>query len=184
MSWVRRSIDEVESSDKASPYRSRSPYPLWPPRLSTIVAGLFVGFSLFWMNFVDHVFAGALADKYGWPFTCRLTSPKTLSFSQNVYTAAMVADLAISAALLVSACVTTQLMACLLARSRRLTLADLIIVIAAAALLLAGCRLEETFLPRIVLICFFYSLGSLIVLLICRVLHLELPRTDDPVERE
>jgi hypothetical protein len=157
--------------------RPRTEY--WPPRPSTIIAAVIVGASLIWMNFVEPDLARGLSDRYGWPFAYRLTSSRPTGPSRALYAAALGADLMISAALLASAFVTTQLMACLLVKSPRVTVRLLGQVVVASALFLAGCRLRENFLAYFLIIGFCYGLASFIVLVTCLLLRLELPRRDD-----
>jgi hypothetical protein len=180
MSHLDRPVAEVEPIDEAGPHRDRSGYPFWPPRLSTVVTAVIVGSSLFWMTFIDADFARNLSEGYGWPFRYQLAGPNGPGPPGGFYLAALVADLAVSVALLASACATTQIAACLLVRSPRFTLRILAFVVAVIALFLAGCRLRETFLADVFHTVFYYSVASLVALVVCLLLHLELPRRDDP----
>ncbi len=95
----------------------------------------------------------------------------------------MAADLVISAALLASACVTTQVAACLLVRSPRLTVRILGLAVAAVAMLLAACRWKEDYLAYFLYTGFYYSVASLVVLVVSVLFHLELPSCEDPERR-
>jgi hypothetical protein len=180
MSQLDRPVALFDRSDEVGPHRARSLYPFWPPRPSTVVAAVLVGCSLFWMAFIDREFARNLSEGYGWPFHYHFEGPNDPGPSGGFYAAAMAADLAIAVALLASACATTQIAACSLVRSPRLTLRILGFVIAVIAMFLAACRLKETFLACVFYTGFYYGLASLIVLLVCLLLRLELPPRDDP----
>src|SRR5262245_59313349 len=181
MSQLHRPVAQLERSDEAGPHRARSLYPLWPPRPSTVVAALFVGCSLFWMTFIDREFARNLSEGYGWPFHYHFEGPNDHPGpSGSFYLAALATDLAIAVALLASACATTQIAACSLVRSSRFTLRIVGFVIAVIAMFLAACRLKETFLTCVLYTGFYYGLASLIVLVACLLLRLELPLQDDP----
>jgi hypothetical protein len=179
MPEVHRPVAEAAAPDEAAPRRDRSPYEYWPPRLSTVIAALFVGGSLFFINFVDVNFAQNLSDLYGWPFshhyTHHYTPPRHLAPSRAFAIAAMAADLVILALLLASACVTTQVAACLLVRTPRLTVRILILVVFVTAMLLAAYRWKEDYLTFVLYGGFYYSVASLIVLLLSLLLRLELP---------
>ena len=179
MTHFGRPAAEWERSEEIGPLRVRSLYPYWPPRPAMVVAGLLVGSSLFWMAFVDRDFARDLSDLYGWPFCYRLARSARSGWSGLLLAAALVADLGVSLALLASACATTQIAACLLVRSPRITLRIVGFVVAVIALFLAGCRLNKIFLTDVFRISFYYSVASLIALVICLLFGLELPRRDD-----
>jgi hypothetical protein len=179
MLQLDRPVAQVERSDEVGPQRARSLYPYWPPRPSTAVAAVLVGCSLFWMTFIDQDFARNLSEGYGWPFHYHFEGPNDPGPSGGFYIAALAADLAIAVALLASACATTQIAACSLVRSPRFTLRILGFVIAVIALFLAACRLKETFLICVFYTGFYYGLASLIVLVVCLLLRLELPLRDD-----
>ena len=180
MSQLERPVAEVEPADEARPHRVRSLSTYWPPRPATVVAALVVASSLYWMTFVDQDFARNLSDLYGWPFRYHFMDPREAGPAGVFYTAALAADLAILVAMLASACAITQIVACLLVRSPRLTLRIVGHLIAVIALLLAGWRLKAALLIDLFYSGFFYSLASLIVLVVCLLLHLELPERDDP----
>jgi hypothetical protein len=180
MSQVHHHVAEIEPADEVDSHRAHSPYPLWPPRLSTVIAGLFVGSSLFFVNFVDVEFAQNLSDMYGWPFSHHFQPVQNLGPSN----AAAVADLVISVLLLASACVTTQMAACLLVRSPRLTVRILTIGVLIAAMLLAASRWKNNYLSYVLYGGFYYSVASFIVLILSVLLHLELPRFEDRSPRD
>ena len=113
-------VVEVEPFGESDPQPDRHLPPCWPPRPATVVAALFVGSSLVFINLIDADFARNLSELYGWPFRFHFSAPDPPRSSGGFYLAALAADLVISAALLVSACVTTQVAACLLVRSPRL----------------------------------------------------------------
>lgn len=166
----------VSAEDLPEPERPRVEY--WPPRPSTVVAALVVGASLIWMNLdrVGRDFAMYFAERYGWPFSYRLTVSQDPGPSGALFAAAaMAADLVVWAALLASACATTQIAAYLLVRSPRLNVRHLGLWVFTIALFLAGCRLKEGFLIHSFLVGFYYGLASLIVLGACLLLRLELP---------
>jgi hypothetical protein len=178
MSRANCPVVEAERSVEAGPQRNRSPYEYWPPRLSTVVAALFVGSSLFFIIFVDVDFY-----QYGWPLSHHLTPRTSPASSGSVSVAALAADLVISAALLASACVTTQVAACLLVRSPRLTVRILGFVVIVIAMLLAACRWKANYFTYVLYGGFFYSVASLAVLVVSVLLRLELPRVEDPEQR-
>jgi hypothetical protein len=176
MSYLHR--PDAEAAGEARPHRVRSLSTYWPPRPATVVAALVVASSLYWMSFVDQEFARNLSKGYGWPFRYHFMDRGQAGPAGVFYTAALAADLAISVALLASACAITQIAAHLLVRSPRLTLRIIGFTIVVIALLLAGCRWKVTF--RVVFSSgFFYSVVSLIVLVVCLLLHLELPEGGD-----
>jgi hypothetical protein len=177
MSRLDRPVAELGVTEEAGPHRDRSWYPYWPPRPTTIVAALLVGSSLYWMAFVDPDFARNLSDLYGWPFSFRLAAPNEPLGGLSA--AALAADLVIALALLASACATTQVAACLLVRSPRITLRIVGFAIAVIAMFLAGCRLNDNFLADVFYTGFYYSVASLVVLVACGLLRLELPRRDE-----
>ncbi len=179
MSRLDRPVAEVGITDEAGPQWDRSWSLYWPPRPTTIVAALLVGCSLFWMTFIDREFAWNLSELYGWPFRYQFTGPNDPGPPSGPYAAALVADLAVSLALLAAACVTTQLAACMLVRSPRITLRILGFAVAVIALFLAGCRLKDSFLADVLRTGFYYSVASLTVLVACVLLRLELPRRDE-----
>lgn len=178
MFQVDRQVAEFEPDDDAAPHREHSPYPSWPPRPATVVAAMFVGSSLFFINFVDIDFAGNLSDLYGWPLSHRHPPANPIPASRALAAATLVADLFISAILLASACVTTQVGACLLVRSPRLTVRVLVFVIAATAMLLAVGRWKQNFLTYFLYTGFYYSVASLIVLVVSVLFRLELPTVE------
>jgi hypothetical protein len=182
MSQLHRPVAEVEPAGEAGPHRARSFSAYWPPRPATVVAALVVASSLYWMTFVDQDFARNLSKWYGWPFRYHFMDPRDAGPARIFYTAALAADLAISVALLASACAVTQIAAHLLVRSPRLTLRIIGFLIVAIALLLAGYRWKVTFLV-VFSSGFFYSLVSLIVLVVCLLLHLELPEGGNREQR-
>jgi hypothetical protein len=180
MFQVHHTIAEIEPADEAGAHGDRSPYRYGPLRLSTIIAGLFVGSSLFFINFVDLDFAQNLSDMYGWPFRHHFR-PVQNPGSSN---AAAAADLVISVLLLASACVTTQVAACLLVRSPRLTVRILTIGVLITAMLLAASRWKHNYFSYVLYGGFYYSVASLIVLVLSVLLRLELPRFEDRSPRE
>jgi hypothetical protein len=180
MSQVHRPVAEVEPADEAGPDGDRSFDRFGPLRLSTVIAALFVGSSLFFINFVDVDFAQNLSEMYGWPFSHRFrpAGPPVPS------TAAMAADLAISVLLLASACLTTQVAACLLVRSPRLTVRILTIGVLITAILLAASRWKNHYISYVLYGGFYYSVASFIVLALSVLLRLELPGFEDRSSRE
>jgi hypothetical protein len=180
MPQVQYTITEIEPAEEAGPQRERPPYRLGPLRLSTVIAALFVGFSLFFINFVDVDFAQNLSEMYGWPFSHHFqhASPPGPS------SAAVAADLVISVLLLASACVTTQVAACLLVRSPRLTIRILSIGVLITAMLLAASRWRNHYFSYVLYGGFYYSVASSIVLVLSVLLRLELPRFEDRSSRE
>jgi hypothetical protein len=184
MPYLSRPVAEAETVEEAGPHRDRYPYPYGPPRLATVIAALFVGSSLFFINFVDVDFARNLSDLYGWPFGHRPRAPRTPDLSGVQAAAVLGADLLISAILLASACATTQVAACLLVRSPRLTVRILSIGVLVTAMLLAASRWKEGYFIYVLYGGFYYSVASLIVLILSVLLRLELPRVEDPAPRE
>jgi hypothetical protein len=183
MSPLDPAVVEVEPSGESDPQPDRRPPPYWPPRPATVVAALFVGSSLVFINLVDADFARNLSELYGWPFRFHFLTPDPSRSSWGFYFAALAADLVISAALLASACATTQVAACLLVRSPRLTVRILSLAVAAVAMLLAACRWKEDYLAYFLYTGFYYSVASLVVLATSVLLRLELPNCEDPQRR-
>jgi hypothetical protein len=183
MSQVDRTLVEAAPSDDVGSDRCRSLYPLWPPRPATIGATLFVALSLFWIIFIDWEVAGSLSALYGWPFHYRFSAHGPTPSSGTFYAAALAADLVVMVALLASTYVTTQIGACLLVRSPRLTLRAIGASVIALALILAGCR-REAFLWDLFRTGFYYSLASFSVMLACVLFRLELPKVDDREQPE
>ncbi len=73
-------VVEVEPSGESDPQPDRRPPPCWPPRPATIVAALFVGSSLFFMNLIDADFVMNLSEQYGWPFRYHFSAPDHPAF--------------------------------------------------------------------------------------------------------
>ena len=143
---------------------------------------MIVGASLIWMNLdrVGRVFASFLAQKYGWPFSYHLPFSPNPGPSGALYAAAaMAADLAISAALFVSACATTQIAAVLMVPSPRINVRHLGVWVILTALFLAECRLKADFLIHFLIVGFYYGVACLLVLFACVILRLELPGRGD-----
>jgi hypothetical protein len=122
----------------------------WTPRPSTILAATVGGIELFTTLSIDKVVPVNLTGASGAP--------------PSIESGAMAAKYVIAAALLASACLTTQILACLLVESPRLTIRSSCLWIAAVALFLALWRSGSAIVLLIFMAALAYSVaGPLIV---------------------
>ncbi|MHB1558109.1 MAG: hypothetical protein ACYC61_11655 [Isosphaeraceae bacterium] len=177
-------VDDIDDSIEFSIDRAGAWGRLRIPRPSAIVAACLVAITLSRIPLLDPDFTDSLALRYGWPLSVRLrldvmlhhsaTPSPTLAF------AAMAFDVASVIALVLATLVATHIGACLLNRKPRRTVASLCILVAAAAAILALCRLSQSITNSVMFCAFFYGVASLVTLTGMVLFRLELPRAEEP----
>lgn len=123
------------------------------------------GLSLGAMVTLDQNLGKPPAALVGWPFTYQVI-PRTATGVPRFDAGALAADIAIAAALLASACITTQVMACRLAPSARWTIRSACLWIVGFALYLGLLRTAWLALVYLLLAGLLYALASPVLLLL------------------
>ncbi len=177
-------VDDIDDSIETSADRAGAWGRFEIPRPSAIVAACLVAITLSRIPLLEPDFADSLALRYGWPLSRRLTLDvmlhRSATPSPTLALAAMAFDVASVIALVLATLVATHIAACLLNRKPRRTVSSLCILVAAAAMILASCRLSQTITTSVMLCAFFYGLASLVTLAGMVLFRLELPRTEEP----
>jgi hypothetical protein len=147
-------LDRIaEATDPRKPIASRPDRrrsDQWAPRPSTIATAIVVGLAHFAAVSIDQIVPRGLSGAPGPP------PPIDSGGWQPIYVIAI--------ALLASACLTTQILACLFVESPRLTIRSACLWIAVVALFLALWRSGSALVLLLLLTAYGYSLASPIIL--------------------
>jgi hypothetical protein len=169
MSRIKRPVLQATPSDEARDDRAGHGLGWWLPRPATILIGLLVGSSLYVMVTMNQILGqppGAPVDS---PFSdrgARPTTPPAIRRPPSRSEADSLApDLIIAAALLASACLTTQVAVCRFTGSARVTIASSCLWIAVVAVFFALWRSGSAVVLLIHSVAFGYSLASPIILM-------------------
>jgi hypothetical protein len=152
MSRINRPILQTAQSDEVRVDRGWHWSGCWLPRPTTILTAIVVGLALFTAVSIDQIVPRG--------FT-RASGPPAPIDDGAVATAYVIA-----VALLASACLTTQLLACLFVESPRLTIRSVCLWIAVVALFLALWRSGSALVLLILLAAFDYSVASPMILVL------------------
>ena len=144
------------------PDRSRTAW--WIPRPSTLFTAMVAGLPLGGAITLAHYFGVPLASSLLGYFFGYQMIPR--GGTAILDAGALAADIALTLALLASACATTQILACRLAPSARLTVRSACLWIVAFALYLGLLRTEFFALLLLLIPGFSYALASPILLLV------------------
>jgi hypothetical protein len=168
MSQVNRPIFQTAPSDDVRARRGWYRSGWWLPRPTTILIGLLVGSSLYVMITMNRIIAQPPADPVASPFSDQGARPNPQARRRpppRSEADTLAPDLVIAAALLASACLTTQVAVCRFIGSSGVSIRSACLWIAAVALFLALWRSGSAVAVLILSAAFGYSLASPIVLL-------------------
>jgi hypothetical protein len=152
MSRLDRTAEATAPREPSAPRPERHRYGWWIPRPSTILTAIVVGLALFTAVSIDQIVPRNVT---------RASGPPPL-----IDSGAVAATYVIAVALLASACLTTQILACLFVESPRLTIRSACLWIAVVALFLALWRSGSALVLLILLAAFGYSVASPMILVL------------------
>jgi hypothetical protein len=168
MSQINGPFLQAAPSEKARPNRARHGLGWWLPRPATILIGLLVGSSLYGMVTMNQIIGKPPALPVDSPFSDRGARPNPRAIRRpppRTEADSLVPDLVIAAALLASACLTTQVAVCRFKGSSGVTIRSACFWVATVALFLALWRSGSAVVMLILSAAFGYSLASPIILL-------------------
>jgi hypothetical protein len=176
MSQINRPILQTAQSDEVRADREWHWSGWWLPRPTTILIGLLVGSSLYVMIAMNRVIAQTPPDPVASPFSDQGARPNPRAIRRpppQSEADTLAPDLIIAAALLASACLTTQVALCRFTGSSGVSIRSACLWIAAVALFFALWRSGSAVALLILSAAFGYSLASPIILLFLLMLDLD-----------